>query len=61
MWRKWKRNGADPNGYGGKGAAMDALTSRAIIDLRDVVKVYETPAGPFTALRGCLLYTSRCV
>ena len=59
MWRKWKRNGADPNGYGGKGAAMDALTTRAIIDLRDVVKVYETPAGPFTALRGVDLTVER--
>ena len=28
------------------------LLSRPLIDLRQVVKVYETPAGPFTALKG---------
>jgi ABC-type lipoprotein export system ATPase subunit/CRP-like cAMP-binding protein len=31
----------------------DTLTlSRPLIELRQVVKVYETPAGPFTALKG---------
>lgn len=36
--------------------AMDmsppAIGTRPVIDLRQVVKVYETPAGPFTALKG---------
>lgn len=59
MWRTWRRSDAVHNGYGGNGAALADLTSRAIIDLRDVVKVYETPAGPFTALKGIDLTVER--
>ncbi|MBE2238392.1 MAG: ABC transporter ATP-binding protein [Caldilineaceae bacterium] len=35
------------------------MGSNAIIDLRNVVKVYETPAGPFTALKGIDLAVAR--
>ena len=59
MWRTWRRRDAAHNGYGGNGAALAGLTSRAIIDLRGVVKVYETPAGPFTALKGIDLTVER--
>ena len=59
MWRRWKRNGAAHNGDGLNGVAQAGPTSRAIIDLRDVVKVYETPAGPFTALKGVDLAVER--
>lgn len=59
MWRTWRRSNAAHNGYGGNGAALAGLTSRAIIDLRGVVKVYETPAGPFTALKGIDLTVER--
>jgi len=31
---------------------IDQLVSSAMIDLRGLTKVYETPAGPFPALRG---------
>ena len=59
MWLKWKRErtvAAQPtNGYH-NGAG---LTSRPIIDLRGVVKVYSTPAGPFTALKGIDLSVAR--
>jgi ABC-type lipoprotein export system ATPase subunit len=59
LWLKWKREravAAQPtNGYH-NGAG---LTSRAIIDLRGVVKVYATPAGPFTALKGIDLRVDR--
>jgi len=34
------------------------VESSAIIDLRSVVKTYETPAGPFTALKGIDLAVS---
>ena len=59
MWLKWRRNGAAHNDYGVNGAARAGLTNRAIIDLRGVVKVYETPAGPFTALKGIDLTIER--
>jgi len=59
LWLKWKRERtavAQPtNGYH-NGAG---LASRAIIDLRGVIKVYETPAGPFTALKGIDLRVDR--
>jgi len=58
LWRKWRHNGAH-RGVGVNGAAPLGLTSRAIIDLRDVVKVYATPAGPFTALKGINLTVDR--
>lgn len=35
------------------------LAMRPMIDLRKVVKVYETPAGPFTALKGIDLQVER--
>lgn len=35
------------------------LAVRPMIDLRQVVKVYETPAGPFTALKGIDLQVER--
>ena len=59
MLLKWKRervSAAQPtNGY-----HHDlGLNSRAIIDLRGVVKVYSTPAGPFTALKGIDLRVER--
>ncbi len=59
MWLKWRRNGATRNGYGANGASPIGPAGRAIIDLRAVVKVYETPAGPFTALKGIDLTVER--
>lgn len=59
MLLKWKRNGAANNRNGMNGAQPGGLPSSAIIDLRGVVKVYETPAGPFTALKGIDLAVER--
>ena len=63
MWLKWKRDRAvstkSTNGYHNGDYNGAGLSSRAIIDLRDVVKVYETPAGPFTALKGIDLRVER--
>jgi len=56
---KWKRErvaAAQPtNGF----HTNAGLTVRPMIDLRKVVKVYETPAGPFTALKGIDLQVER--
>jgi putative ABC transport system ATP-binding protein len=56
---KWKRErvaAAQPtNGF----HSNAGLTVRPMIDLRKVVKVYETPAGPFTALKGIDLQVER--
>ena len=52
---RWRRNGDSAGivpaagGYNGGGIAAPGA---AMIDLRGVVKVYETAAGPFVALRG---------
>lgn len=58
MWPKWRRNGAY---YGGSvnGATAGGAHDRSIIELRGVVKVYATPAGPFTALKGVDLTVER--
>ncbi|HQY94310.1 ABC transporter ATP-binding protein [Caldilinea sp.] len=68
MLLKWRRNraaqmrgranSADSSANGGAGHGA-SLASRTIIDLRNVVKVYETPAGPFTALKGIDLAVER--
>ncbi|GIV70660.1 MAG: ABC transporter ATP-binding protein [Caldilinea sp.] len=59
MLLKWKRErvaAAQPtNGF----HSNAGLTVRPMIDLRKVVKVYETPAGPFTALKGIDLQVER--
>lgn len=59
MLLKWKRErvaAAQPtNGF----HTNAGLTVRPMIDLRKVVKVYETPAGPFTALKGIDLQVER--
>jgi len=52
MWSKWKRNGATPHVRRTASIHPALVESSAIIDLRSVVKIYETPAGPFTALKG---------
>jgi len=58
MLLKWRRNNLAHNGHlSAENGAMH--TSSAIIDLRSVVKVYETPAGPFTALKGIDLAVER--
>jgi putative ABC transport system ATP-binding protein len=49
VW-KWPRNGRR-NSHNGNGAALGAIDA-AMIDLRGVKKAYETPAGPFLALKG---------
>jgi len=53
-----RANSADSSANGGAGHGA-SLASRTIIDLRNVVKVYETPAGPFTALKGIDLAVER--
>jgi putative ABC transport system ATP-binding protein len=59
LWLKWKHERTvamqSTNGYH-NGAG---LTNRPIIDLRSVVKVYPTPAGPFMALKGIDLAVAR--
>lgn len=56
---KWKHErvaAAQPtNGF----PSNAGLAVRPMIDLRQVVKVYETPAGPFTALKGIDLQVER--
>jgi putative ABC transport system ATP-binding protein len=60
LFLKWKRDRAAVNGQPSNGYHNGASPlARAIIDLRGVVKVYETPAGPFTALKGIDLRVER--
>ena len=59
MLLKWRRNGAARLEKPANGLNGGSLTGNAIIDLRSVVKVYETPAGPFTALKGVDLAVDR--
>ena len=58
MLLKWRRNGAARHAQAANGVYPEA-TGNAIIDLRNVIKVYETPAGPFTALKGIDLAVDR--
>ena len=58
MLLRWRRNGLAHNGHLSTDNGS-RLTSSAIIDLRNVIKVYETPAGPFTALKGIDLAVDR--
>jgi len=64
---KWKRerivavqpvNGFHENVASAVDRSVDCA-ARPIIDLRGVVKVYETPAGPFVALKGIDLKVER--
>ena len=59
MLLKWRRNGAARHAQAANGVYPEAATGNAIIDLRNVIKVYETPAGPFTALKGIDLAVDR--
>ncbi len=56
LW-KWRRSAAR-HAQPADGTHPTAVESSAIIDLRSVVKTYETPAGPFTALKGIDLAVS---
>lgn len=56
LW-KWRRSAAR-HAQPADGIHPTAVESSAIIDLRSVVKTYETPAGPFTALKGIDLAVS---
>ncbi len=59
MLLKWRRNGAARRAQPVNGVHPEAVAGSAIIDLRNVIKVYETPAGPFTALKGIDLAVDR--
>ena len=59
MLLKWRRNGAARHAQPVNGVHPEVAAGSAIIDLRNVVKVYETPAGPFTALKGIDLAVDR--
>ena len=52
MLLKWRRNGAARRDQPANSRNGGSSNGNAIIDLRSVVKIYETPAGPFTALKG---------
>lgn len=59
MLLKWKPERiAAPRPSDGLSASTGCV-DRPIIDLRKVVKVYETPTGPFTALKGIDLQVAR--
>ncbi len=55
FWRRNQQNGATESPVGGNGAA----TAQALIQLHQVVKAYETPAGKFMALRSVDLAIDR--
>ena len=59
MLLKWRRNGAARRDQPANGRNGGSSNGNAIIDLRSVVKIYETPAGPFTALKGIDLAVDR--
>ena len=51
FFNKLRRAGPKPNGKSGPVPSQPAASSEALIELHQVIKTYETPAGPFTALR----------
>jgi putative ABC transport system ATP-binding protein len=48
----WRRNRATSNGRAAVNGLSADIAGAGMIDLRGVKKAYETPAGPFLALKG---------